>query len=356
MLKNVWKEASPMIEIDGSKKSGSGTILRLSVALAAITRQPLHIYNIRQNRPQPGLKPQHLEAVLTAAKLCRAELDGAKLDSRELWFKPKSVEGGKVEAEIGTAGSIPMLLMTVLPICTFAEDPVHLHVSKGGTDVQHSPTINYMRCVFLPTLKRMGLNIVLTVRKYGYYPKGMGEVTLVVEPCKSLQPLRLENFGKIRTIKGISVCTFLAERKVAERQAKAANDYLKKKGYTADIQILNDRSNPMQKGSSLVLWAETDTDVILGADAIGELRKTSETVGREAAEKLYVEIFAKPTVDVHLADMLIPYVALAKGRSSYLTRTISEHLETNIWLAEKTLDIKFNVKKVGDLYKIERFG
>jgi len=356
MLKNVWKEASPMIEIDGSKKSGSGTILRLSVALAAITRQPLHIYNIRQNRPQPGLKPQHLEAVLTAAKLCRAELDGAKLDSRELWFKPKSVEGGKVEAEIGTAGSIPMLLMTVLPICTFAEDPVHLHVSKGGTDVQHSPTINYMRCVFLPTLKRMGLNIVLTVRKYGYYPKGMGEVTLVVEPFKSLQPLRLENFGKIRTIKGISVCTFLAERKVAERQAKAANDYLQKKGYTADIQILNDRSNPMQKGSSLVLWAETDTDVILGADAIGELRKTSETVGREAAEKLYVEIFAKPTVDVHLADMLIPYVALAKGRSSYLTRTISEHLETNIWLAEKTLDIKFNVKKVGDLYKIERFG
>jgi len=356
MLKNVWKEASPMIEIDGSKKSGSGTILRLSVALAAITRQPLHIYNIRQNRPQPGLKPQHLEAVLTAAKLCRAELDGAKLDSRELWFKPKSVEGGKVEAEIGTAGSIPMLLMAVLPICTFAEDPVHLHVSKGGTDVQHSPTINYMRCVFLPTLKRMGLNIVLTVRKYGYYPKGMGEVTLVVEPCKSLQPLRLENFGKIRTIKGISVCTFLAERKVAERQAKAANDYLQKKGYTADIQILNDRSNPMQKGSSLVLWAETDTDVILGADAIGELRKTSETVGREAAEKLYVEIFAKPTVDVHLADMLIPYVALAKGRSSYLTRTISEHLETNIWLAEKTLDIKFNVKKVGDLYKIERFG
>jgi len=356
MLKNVWKEASPMIEIDGSKKSGSGTILRLSVALAAITRQPLHIYNIRQNRPQPGLKPQHLEAVLTSAKLCRAELDGAKLDSRELWFKPKSVEGGKVEAEIGTAGSIPMLLMTVLPICTFAEDPVHLHVSKGGTDVQHSPTINYMRCVFLPTLKRMGLNIVLTVRKYGYYPKGMGEVTLVVEPFKSLQPLRLENFGKIRTIKGISVCTFLAERKVAERQAKAANDYLQKKGYTADIQILNDRSNPMQKGSSLVLWAETDTDVILGADAIGELRKTSETVGREAAEKLYVEIFAKPTVDVHLADMLIPYVALAKGRSSYLTRTISEHLETNIWLAEKTLDIKFNVKKVGDLYKIERFG
>jgi len=345
-----------VIEIDGSKKSGSGTILRLSVALAAITRQPLHIYNIRQNRPQPGLRPQHLEAVLTAAKLCKAELDGAKLNSRELWFKPESVKGGKIEAEIGTAGSIPMLLMTVLPICAFAEDTVNLHVSKGGTDVQHSPTINYVRYVFLPTLKRMGLNIALTVHKYGYYPKGMGEVTLTVEPCKSLQALQLDNFGKIRAIKGVSVCTFLAERKVAERQAKAANGYLKRKDYTADIQIVNDKSNPMQKGSSLVLWAETDTGVILGADAIGELRKASEAVGREAAEKLCAEISTKPTVDVHLADMLIPYVALAKGRSAYLTRTISDHLETNIWLAEETLDVKFNVEKVGELYKVERFG
>jgi RNA 3'-terminal phosphate cyclase len=184
----------------------------------------------------------------------------------------------------------------------------------------------------------------------------MGEVTIKVEPCKCLKPLCLEFFGKIRAIKGVSVCTFLADRKVAERQAKAANDQLKEKGYSAYIQIINDKSNPLQKGSSLVLWAETDSSAILGADAIGELRKTSETVGREAAEKLYAEICVKPTVDVHLADILIPYVALAQGRSAYLTRTISEHLETNIWLAEKILNVKFNVEKVGGLYRIEKVG
>ncbi|MGC9345203.1 MAG: RNA 3'-terminal phosphate cyclase, partial [Candidatus Bathyarchaeales archaeon] len=125
-------------------------------------------------------------------------------------------------------------------------------------------------------------------------------------------------------------------------------------GYTADIQIINDRSNPLQKGSSLVLWAKTDTGAILGADAIGELRKSSEAVGREAAEKIYAEISAKPTVDVHLADMLIPYLALAEGRSAYLTRTISDHLETNIWLAEKILNARFDVEKVDGLYKIEK--
>lgn len=343
-----------MIEVDGSLKSGSGTILRLSIALAAITRQPLHIYNIRQSRPQPGLRPQHLEAVLSAAKLCDAELDGAELNSRELWFKPKKVRSGQFEAEIGTAGSIPMLLMTVLPICAFAENTVHLKVSKGGTDVSHSPTVNYMHHVFLPTLKRMKLNATLKVHKYGYYPKGMGEVTLTVEPCESLKPLRLVNRGEVEAVEGVSVCTFLAERNVAERQAKAANYYLMQRGYAANIKVVNDRSNPMQKGSSLVLWAETNTGAILGADAIGQLKKTSETVGKEAAEKLLAEVSKQATVDVHLADMLIPYVALADGKSSYLTRTISDHLETNIWLTEEILDVKLHVRKVGEIYKIER--
>jgi RNA 3'-terminal phosphate cyclase (ATP) len=343
-----------LFEIDGSQKSGSGTILRLAVALAADTGESLHIFNIRQNRPQRGLKPQHLEAVLTAAKLCNAEVKGVALGSKELWFEPREVNGGNFEAEIGTAGSIPVLLTATLPICIFAKDSVRLHVAKGGTDVSHSPTINYLRNVFLPVLKQMGLEVVITVHKYGYYPKGMGEVTMTVKPPGVLQPIRLNEFGKLKSVKGVSVCTFLADRKVAERQAKAASEYLSEKGYTADIQVVNDKSNPFQKGSSITLWAETDTGAIIGADAIGELKKTSETVGTEAAEKLYAELSAKPTVDVHLADMLIPYMALAEGTSTLLTREVSDHLETNVWLAEKMLKVRFNIQKVKNLFKIEK--
>ncbi len=342
-----------MIEIDGSQKSGSGTILRIAVALAATRGEPLHIYNIRQNRPQPGLKPQHLEAVLTAARLCDAELQGATLNSRELWFKPKTIRGGRIEAEIGTAGSIPMLLMAVLPICAFAETAIELHVSKGGTDVQHSPAINYIRFVLLPTLKNIGLDATLVVQKYGYYPRGNGEATITVKPCKSLKPLCLETFGTVKAVKGISVCTFLAERKVAKRQAEAAKDCLKRRGYAADIQVIDDRSNPLQKGSSIVLWAETDTGVILGADAIGELGKPSEAVGTEAAGKFWTELSAKPTVDTHLADILIPYLALVQGKSTCLTRTPTEHLKTNIWLAERILKREFRIQKADDLCRIE---
>jgi RNA 3'-terminal phosphate cyclase (ATP) len=247
-----------------------------------------------------------------------------------------------------------MLLMTVLPICVFAEQTVQIHVSKGGTDVSHSPTINYVRFVLLPTLRKMGLDADLSVHKYGYYPKGMGDVTLTVNPCSSLRSLHLETHGKITATKGVSVCTFLDDRKVAERQAKVASEYLKERGYAADIQTVNDRSSPLQKGSSIVLWAETDTNAILGADAIGEVRKPSEAVGREAAEKLHEELSTKPTADLHLADMLIPYLAFAKGRSVFLTRTISEHLETNIWLCEKVLNARFTVRKTNGVYQVSK--
>jgi RNA 3'-terminal phosphate cyclase (ATP) len=102
------------------------------------------------------------------------------------------------------------------------------------------------------------------------------------------------------------------------------------------------------------LWAETDKGGLLGADAIGELRKPSEAVGREAAEKLWEEISNKPAVDVHLADMIVPYIALSKGVSRFTTRALSEHLETNIWLAEKILGVKFRFEQLDGLYGIEK--
>lgn len=343
-----------MIEVDGSQKSGSGTLLRLSIALAAIKNEPLHIYNIRQSRPKPGLKPQHLEAVLTAAKLCHAKVQGASLGSRELWFSPQGIVGGNIESVIETAGSIPMLLTAALPICLFAKNQVRLHVAKGGTDTTHAPTINYLRNVLLPALRKMGADAAIEVQKYGYYPKGMGEAIMATQPNHELKSFQFEHFGKIKNVKGVSVCTFLADRQVAERQAKTAKEYLMQGGYEADVEVVNDQSNTFQKGSSIVLWAETDTGVIVGADAIGELRKTAEAVGKEAAQKLQTELSAQPTVDMNLADMLIPYMALAEGKSVFLTRTVTEHIDANIWLVEKILSAKFSIQKVGSLYRIEK--
>ena len=343
-----------MLEIDGSQKSGSGTILRLSIALAAILGEPLHIYNIRHRRQQPGLRPQHLESVITAAKLCNAETEGTKLGSRELWFKPNGIVCGEVRAEIGTAGSISMLLLTVLPICAYAKGNVTVHVVNGGTDVRYAPTINYMKHVLLPTLERMGLNASLAVKRFGYYPKGMGEVVFKVNNNSKLTSLCIEEFGEIEEFGGISVCNFLEKQRVAKRQAETAKKVLKNSGYDTNIRVVNDRSNLHQRGSSMVLWAKTSKGALLGGDAIGEIRKPSEAVGREAAENILKETEAKATVDVHLADMLVPYIALANGSSTYLTREMTDHLETNIWLVEKILGTKIEVTKTGNLIQVEK--
>jgi RNA 3'-terminal phosphate cyclase len=169
-----------------------------------------------------------------------------------------------------------------------------------------------------------------------------------------LKPLRLPEFGKIRGIHGFSVCTFLKDRRVAERQAEAARMRLKEGGFDSEIDVLYDTSNPFQKGSSIVLWVETDTSVIMGGDAIGELRKSSEVVGREAAEKILKELIDRPTADVHLADMVIPYIGLADGESIFTVREFTEHLDTNIWLTEKILGVNFNVEKIGRLYRVNK--
>jgi RNA 3'-terminal phosphate cyclase (ATP) len=216
-----------------------------------------------------------------------------------------------------------------------------------------APTINYLRYVLLPTLAKMGVEAELTVQRYGYYPKGNGAVTLTIKPA-SLKTIKLETFGNVTSVNGISVCTFLADRKVAERQANEATKHLT--NYTPNIQIVNDTSNSVQKGSSIALWATTDTGVIVGADAIGELRKPAEAVGAEAAEKLAAELHAKPTADEHLADMLIPYMALAKGSSVFLTAKVTPHIEANIWLAEIMLGARFNVNRVGALFRVEKLA
>jgi len=344
-----------MIKVDGSIGSGSGTILRLSLFLSALLNEKLYIFNIRAKRKPPGLKPQHLKAVLAVARLCNARIEGASIGSRELYFEPDGVGGGKFTIEIGTAGSIPMVILTILPISVLADKLVEINIVKGGTDVRFSPTINYIKFVLLYVLRKFNVNASVEVLKYGYYPKGMGWVTLKVSPLNRIKPVLLDRRGTLDCISGISVCTYLKDRHVADRQAKSALNLLKSKGIDVDVNIdvVYDFSNPLQKGSSITLWADFSEGCRLGSDAIGALRKPSEVVGGEAAKKLLAELKINSTVDVHLADILIPYMALAKGYSCFLVRSITEHLSTNMRLMKMFLDVNFKVSKVGNVFRVE---
>lgn len=321
-----------MVEIDGSYGEGGGQILRTSIALSAVSGKPVTIRNIRANRRTPGLSAQHLEAVRGVAILTDAEVRGLSLGSTEVFFAPREIKSGEYRIDIGTAGSISLLLQCLMPAAIYADGPICLKI-KGGTDVRWAPSIDYMRHVMLPTIAQMGYDAQIELIRRGYYPRGGGMVEAVIYPSK-LKGVVLESSKEIK-IKGISHCSRLPEH-VAVRQAESTRQVLNEEGYDAQISI--EVSDYESTGSGITLWCNG-----IGVCALGERGKPAEIVGREAAESLLTELKCGEACDTHLSDQLIPYMALANGKCSFTTRILTLHTKTNIWATRQFFDVQFDV-------------
>ncbi len=335
-----------MIEIDGSYGEGGGQIVRTSVALSAVTGKSVLIKKIRQGRPKPGLAAQHAQAIRALGQICNAEIKGAEPGSSEVLFCPQEICGGSRRVEIGTAGSVTLLMQCLLPALLHAEKRTSLQV-QGGTDVQWSPTVDYFRNVFLPALSFFGGRAGLQLLRRGYYPRGQGEVLLEVEPShlKSAH-ISYEPFNPAQNrIMGISHCSNLPQH-VAERQAASAIERLQEAGYEAEI--LQETGRLASTGSGITLWTAGK-----GASSLGERGHPAEKVGRRAAEEMIQELASPAAVDAHLADQLIPYLALAGG--SYSVREISRHTKTNIWTAGHFIEAKFEIRELKGMFQVESF-
>jgi RNA 3'-phosphate cyclase len=262
-----------MLELDGSQGEGGGQTVRTALSLSVITGTPFHITEVRAGRPEPGLKPQHLAGVQLMQRLSSAEVKGASIGSRELTFRPGTLTGGRVEFDVGTAGSLTLLVQTVLPALVTSSKPTEL-VLTGGTDVRWSPPVDHYRMVLLPLLRRMGAHVELEVVRRGFYPKGGGLVRLRVEGGP-LSPMRLEERGGLVRVRGRACVQNLPE-KVADRMLASAAAEVP--GMTREREVAVGPS----PGAVLTLAAEYE-GTVLGASALGERGVPAERVGREAA-------------------------------------------------------------------------
>jgi RNA 3'-phosphate cyclase len=329
-----------MIEIDGSYGEGGGQILRTSIALSALTMRPVRVSKIRAGRPKPGLKRQHMAGIDIIAQLVDAEVRGLEVGSTTVEFSPQDRRGGHFSYDVGTAGSISLILQAALPTAALSPEPIRLSLT-GGTDVSWSPPIDYMREVFAHSVRRMGLQFEISVRKRGHFPRGGGKVSCAITPVEEITPLELVDFGDTVGVSGISHCVRLPSH-VARRQAESAQSVLRKSGIqqiaidTESYQKNEDRH--LGPGSGIVIWAESEQGERLGADRLGERGKPAEDVGSECADQLIDELATGMAVDSHLGDMLIPYMVLARGTSTIGVTKITEHLRTNLWVAQKMLD------------------
>lgn len=334
-----------MIEIDGSEKSGSGTIVRYAVGLSSLLGADLHLKNIRVKREKQGLRPQHLKAVQACVEMTEGKAEGLEVGSKEILYYPKErIRGGKYIWDIQTAGSTTMLAETVLPLAAFADSSSHFTI-KGGLFQDFAPAAHHLQHVVFPLYRRMGIHAELKVIIPGYVPTGGGVIEVVVHPVsKVISPIDLPELGDVQRIKGIALSSHLKERNVSKRMIESCLKELSLHNYSASITSIDDTAST-QRGASLTIYASTDKSCILGADVAGALGRTSEFIGEKTAKMLVEDLEAKATVDRFTADQLILYAALADGISHYIFPKMTAHIETNLWLIEKILKAKKQIRE-----------
>lgn len=346
---------STVVRLDGSIGEGGGQVLRYALALSALTLKPLEIYNIRAKRSNPGLRPQHLTSVKSLAMLTNAEVKGAEIGSMSMIFKPRTRLCGDYILDIGTAGSISLVIQAILPVLLMSECSSHITI-KGGTNVPMSPPIDYMIHVFKYNLEMFGVKFEVELKRRGHYPRGGGIVELYVEPVKHpLKPVETISRGKPVTLRIISHCVKLPHH-VAKRQADAALRVLEKiisVKPVVDIETYPPERDPhLGPGSGILVYVETTNRVRLGGDAVGERGKPAEIVGEEAARALLEDFETGMAFDRHMGDMLVPYMFLAKGTSKVGVARITMHLltaveVTKMFLPEGSVNIEGELNKPG---------
>ncbi len=312
-----------MLKIDGSHGEGGGQIVRTALAMSIVKNTPIHITDIRANRPNPGLSHQHLMALEAALEMTGGELEGAQKGAAEVTFYPGKVSGGNFRFDIGTAGSISLLLQALIPPALQADEVVEIKV-KGGTDVKWSPPYDFFEEVFLEHLRAMDLNVSSKLLKRGHYPKGGGEVVLRVEPGS---PRPLPTGEDISKVKGSAFVSSLPEHIMRRMRKQVLKEFV---DIPVDVKLRSfDSPSP---GTGITLW--TEGDISVGIGVLGEKGVPAESIGKEAADYIRSAMESGFYLDRWSADQLVPYLAMSNGHGELKVEKITGHLGTNVWVMD----------------------
>jgi RNA 3'-terminal phosphate cyclase (ATP) len=332
-------EAGQPLLIDGSYGEGGGQTLRTALGLAVALRRPVQLIRVRARRPKAGLQPQHLTVVRALREISAAEVTGDALGSTALTFVPRGVRAGShrfdIGATTGSAGSVSLLFQALLLPLAFAGLPSRLTL-VGGTHVPWSPPVHYLTEVFLPALAQIGLVARVELRRWGWYPAGGGEVEATIEPCRALGGFDAEA-STMPPITGLSAVSRLP-RSIAERQRQRALERLAAAGLSGEIAVEEDAS---ARGPGTFLFLARRGRA--GFSALGRRGVPAERVADEAVDDLLAHRVAGAAVDQHLADQIVPFLALAGAPSSYTCPAASGHLATVAWVVERFLPARVAV-------------
>lgn len=330
-----------VIELDGA--IGGGQVLRSGLSLSMVTGQTLQIKNIRAKRSRPGLMRQHLTAVLAAAEVCGAKVQGAELGSQSLLFEPGPIQGGEYRFAIGTAGSCTLVLQTLLPALLRAPTASHVTIS-GGTHNPLAPPVDFLQRAWLPLLRRMGARVELNLNRHGFVPAGGGEIEVFIQPSQLL-PLQLMQRGKLLEKRATTLNAGLPAQ-VSAREFKRTRQRL---GFT-EAQCFPVEIDPQQGPGNVLMLEYVHADVTEVFSAFGMATVRAETVADAAIDPALEWQGTDTAVGEHLADQLLLPMALAGG-GRFTTPHMSEHFHSNMTVIQRFLPvvIESHVREEGGL-------
>lgn len=319
-------------------------MVRTSVALATLTGTVTRLTRIRENRPTNGLSKQHTTAVKAVAQMTGSKVTGNYIGSSELLIEPGNKQVPDISMDIGTAGSISLVVQATLLAARNYTVPFNLDL-KGGTNVMWAPPIDTYPMVLFPLMKRMGIDASLEIIKRGFYPIGGGEVKVHLEPIGKIKPLNLDALGEFKGIRGLCFTQHLSDN-VATEMTEACKKVFDNR-YEIDMEI--EKTEGTSRGSGIVLVAEYENG-ILSSNVLSSKGHSPQQSGLDVASDLLQEMSSGATVDIHTADQILPYMAMAEGKSSFIVSKISKHLLSQMDTLESFLDVEFGVEKRPDGY------
>jgi len=328
------------IEVDGAMGEGGGQVLRSALSLSLLTGQSFRLSRIRANRDRPGLRPQHLAAVRSAARVGGTEVRGDRIGSEEIEFAPGPVRPGDYFFEIGTAGATSLVLQTLLLPLALAPGTSSVTI-RGGTHVPWSPCFHYLDWQWRPLLARIGVPFDMTMTMAGFYPQGGGELQAQIPGGARPTPLRLTERGPLRAVRGLSAVANLP-REIAERQRRQTLRGLHNLLPDIEPEVVVEELPAASRGTVLLLSAECEPGRAC-CFALGARRKRAERVADEAVDALAAFLRTDGTVDPWLADQLLLPLALADGPSELRTSEVTAHLLTNAEVIRLFLAVEIDV-------------
>jgi len=328
-----------MLTIDGSMGEGGGQVLRTSLGLSLVTGTPFVIERIRAGRSKPGLQRQHLTAVLAAAEVGDAAVEGAELGSQRIAFRPSRVRAGNYRFAIATAGSATLVLQTVLPALLAADGPSTVEL-QGGTHNPMAPPVDFLQHAFAPVLHRMGAGLQIELDRHGFYPAGGGRCRAVVAPA-AWQPLELLARSAAPQVRAHIVGNGIPAH-VADREARVLQ---------AGLQLRRDEIR-VQEVASAGPGNAVMVRIGFGSTAefvtsLGDRGISAEAVAQRAVDEVRRLLATDVPVGEHLADQLLVPLALAGG-GTFRTLEPTLHTKTNAEVIARFLPVAFDQSSGGD--------